>query len=232
VIIGTSASDCVLSSQLRSNVISRHSESAVDMLVKYPRNRPVQTLRNADDTPCDLDIHYIKASKREHQRCEDNPGRKVTPMLPESTIPKLSVAPPAVSGPWVMTPLFSPPTSTGPETNPARPPGRRAAPRTRRASHRANSLSLVGQPNRSPESGETAAGKGNSGPGKDTADLLAVTVERLQRALMRSFLRYNIPGDLDIAVHAAINVVEPVLDARDREILRLRSLITAKIPSR
>jgi hypothetical protein len=33
VIIGTSASDCVLSSQPRSNVISRHSESAVDMLV-------------------------------------------------------------------------------------------------------------------------------------------------------------------------------------------------------
>ena len=31
------------------------------------------TLRSTDDTPCDLDIYYVKASKEKHQRCEDNP---------------------------------------------------------------------------------------------------------------------------------------------------------------
>jgi hypothetical protein len=62
--------------------------------------------------------------------------------------------------------------------------------------------------------------------------LLAVTAQRLRRALARSFLRYGVPGDLDAAVHAAMNVIEPVLDARDTEILRLRRLMTAKIPGR
>jgi hypothetical protein len=63
-------------------------------------------------------------------------------------------------------------------------------------------------------------------------DLLAVTIERLRRALWRSFLRYGIPGDLDSAVHAALNVIEPVMEARDTEILRLRRLIAAKTAGR
>ena len=62
----------------------------------------------------------------------------------------------------------------------------------------------------------------------DPPDLLAVTGERLRRALARSFLRYGIPGDPETAVHAAMNVVEPVLQARDTEILRLRRLMPAK----
>jgi hypothetical protein len=62
--------------------------------------------------------------------------------------------------------------------------------------------------------------------------LLTVTAQRLRRALARSFLRYGIPGDLEAAVHAAMNVIEPVLQARDTEILRLRRLRGAKIPGR
>jgi hypothetical protein len=58
-------------------------------------------------------------------------------------------------------------------------------------------------------------------PRKDSADLLAVTAEWLRRALRRSFLRYDVTGDLDAAVHAAMNVIEPVLDARDAELARL-----------
>ena len=64
-----------------------------------------------------------------------------------------------------------------------------------------------------------------AGPGKDTSELLAVTADRLRRALARSFLRYGVHGDTDIAVHAAMNVVEPVLVARDTELHRLRGLI-------
>jgi len=56
--------------------------------------------------------------------------------------------------------------------------------------------------------------------------------ERLRLALARSFLRYSIPGDLEAAVHAAMNVIEPVLQARDTEILRLRRLMPAKRPGR
>lgn len=59
---------------------------------------------------------------------------------------------------------------------------------------------------------------------KDSADLLAVTAEWLRRALRRSFLRYNVTSDLDAAVHAAMNVIEPVLDARDAELARLGRL--------
>ena len=33
-------------------------------------------------------------------------------------------------------------------------------------------------------------------------------------------------------MHAAMNVIEPVLQARDTEILRLRRLMSAKRPSR
>jgi hypothetical protein len=62
--------------------------------------------------------------------------------------------------------------------------------------------------------------------------LLTVTAERLRRALGRSFLRYGISGDVETAVHAAMNVVEPVLDARDTEILRLRRLMASKLPGR
>jgi hypothetical protein len=62
-------------------------------------------------------------------------------------------------------------------------------------------------------------------PGKDTSELLAVTADRLRRALARSFLRYGVPGDTDVAVHAAMNVVEPVLVARDTELHRLRGLV-------
>ena len=141
-------------------------------------------------------------------------------MLPESTIPKLSAAPPAVSGPWVMTPLFSPPTlSYWPGNKPGHGhPGAAPHPGPGGPATAQTHSFFLGQPNRSyPKAGKLLAGKGNSEPGKDAADLLAVTAERLRRALSRSFLRYNIPGDLDIAVHAAINVVEPVLDARDRE---------------
>lgn len=70
----------------------------------------------------------------------------------------------------------------------------------------------------------------SAGPHKDPADLLTVTAERLRRALGRSFLRYGITGDLEAAVHAAMNVIEPVLEARDTEILRLRRLMPGKLP--
>ena len=67
---------------------------------------------------------------------------------------------------------------------------------------------------------------------KEPADLLTVTTERLRRALGRSFLRYGVGGDVETAVHAAMNVIEPVLDARDTEIVRLRRLMGGKLPGR
>ncbi len=73
---------------------------------------------------------------------------------------------------------------------------------------------------------------GPKNPHKEPADLMAITAERLRRALGRSFLRYGLAGDLETAVHAAMNVIEPVLDARDTEILRLRRLMGAKLPGR
>jgi hypothetical protein len=112
-----------------------------------------------------------------------------------------------------MTPLFAVPDS--PAMIP--PPGRQDT----RAPAR-------GRPPNSPQ-----ARPGNSGkPRKEPADLLTVTAERLRRALGRSFLRYGISGDLETAVHAAMNVIEPVLDARDTEILRLRRLMGGKLPGR
>ena len=72
------------------------------------------------------------------------------------------------------------------------------------------------------------AGRAKRDGQSDPPDLLAVTAQRLRRALARSFLRYGIPGDLETAVHAAMNVIEPVLQARDTEILRLRRLTPAK----
>jgi hypothetical protein len=77
------------------------------------------------------------------------------------------------------------------------------------------------------------SGPGHSArPRKEPPDLLTVTTERLRRALGRSFLRYGISGDVETAVHAAMNVIEPVLDARDTEILRLRRLMGGKLPGR
>ena len=73
---------------------------------------------------------------------------------------------------------------------------------------------------------------GEAGSLPDPPDLLGVTAQRLRRALARSFLRYGVPGDPEVAVHAAMNVVEPVLQARDTEILRLRRLRSAKVSGR
>lgn len=56
-------------------------------------------------------------------------------------------------------------------------------------------------------------------------DLPSVTSERLRRALWRSFLRYGIAGELDSAVQAAMNVFGPVLEAKDAEIVRLRTAL-------
>ncbi len=128
-------------------------------------------------------------------------------MLPEPTLPKRRRAAPAQPQPWAMTPLFAVPDS--PDIIP--PPGRQATRQPGRG--------------RRPNSRQARSGK-------EPADLLAVTAERLRRALGRSFLRYGIPGDPEAAVHAAMNVIEPVLDARDTEILRLRRLMGGNLPGR
>jgi len=138
-------------------------------------------------------------------------------MLPEPTIPKRRAASPAPQ-PWVMTPLFCVPDEDEPAPRvpgrrAARPPGRRANPR--------GPAGPRGARNRAKRDGLP-----------DPPDLLAVTAQRLRRALARSFLRYGVPGDPQTAVHAAMNVIEPVLQARDTEILRLRRLTPAKRPSR
>jgi len=135
-------------------------------------------------------------------------------MLPEPTARK-SAAAKARPQPGVMTPLFAVPGGTEPDVTQAA--GRRVRPAAR-----------TRQPRRaSPRLPAT-----DSGPHKDTADLLTVTAERLRRALGRSFLRYGIASDLEAAVHAAMNVIEPVLDARDTEILRLRRLMAGKVPGK
>ncbi len=196
-----------------------------------------KTLRSIDDTPCDLDIYSLTVTKGDYWRCGGiSLTGKVAPMLPEPTLPKRRR--PAPAQPWAMTPLFAVPESTesastgsasirpadsgpdGPDVIPSpgrqvtRPPGR---------SRRTNSRLPGGRVNR---------GAGTAGSHKEPADLLAVTAERLRRALGRSFLRYGIAGDLETAVHAAMNVIEPVLDARDTEILRLRRLMGGKLPGR
>ncbi len=150
-------------------------------------------------------------------------------MLPEPTLPKRRRGAPAPPQPWAMTPLFAVPDSaesassesgsSEPEVIPS--PGRQAT----RAPGRSRRPNSGGRANRD-------AGTGKAGAHKEPADLLAVTAERLRRALGRSFLRYGIVGDLETAVHAAMNVIEPVLDARDTEILRLSRLMGAKLPGR
>ena len=132
-------------------------------------------------------------------------------MLPEPTLPKRRRSAPAQPQPGAMTPLFAVPDS--PDMIP--PPGRQD---TRAPGRRPNSRQ---------------GGPGNPAkPRKEPPDLLTVTAERLRRALGRSFLRYGISGDTETAVHAAMNVIEPVLDARDTEILRLRRLMGGKLPGR
>src|SRR5271157_5967419 len=143
-------------------------------------------------------------------------------MLPEPTLPKRRRGAPAPPQPWAMTPLFAVPASTessSTEFEGIASPGR--AIRSPGRARRPNSRLPAGK-----------AGPRKTGPHKEPADLLAVTAERLRRALGRSFLRYGIPGDLETAVHAAMNVIEPVLDARDTEILRLRRLMGGKLPGR
>jgi hypothetical protein len=145
-------------------------------------------------------------------------------MLPEPTIPKRRAASPAPQ-PWVMTPLFCVPDEDADEDDPApvpvpgrrtsRPPGR-----GRRATQRG------------PASPRGSGGRAKRDGAPEPPDLLAVTAQRLRLALARSFLRYGIPGDREAAVHAAMNVIEPVLQARDTEILRLRRLMPAKRPAR
>ena len=130
-------------------------------------------------------------------------------MLPEPTIPKRRAAAPAPQ-PWVMTPLFCVPDEDEPAPVPVPVPGRARA----RPPGRARRAGPLSPPGRARRDGVA-----------DPPDLLAVTAERLRRALARSFLRYGIPGDPEAAVHAAMNVVEPVLQARDTEILRLRRLM-------
>ena len=140
-------------------------------------------------------------------------------MLPEPTIPKRRAASPAPQ-PWVMTPLFCVPDEDEPAPVPAPVvPGRRAA--------RAPGRSRPANP-RGPAGPRGARSRAKRDGLSDPPDLLAVTAQRLRRALARSFLRYGIPGDLENAVHAAMNVIEPVLQARDTEILRLRRLTPAK----
>ena len=136
-------------------------------------------------------------------------------MLPEPTLPKRRAAASAPQ-PWVMTPLFCVPDEDEPRLSSsavsgstvsgrraARPPSRRVNPR-----------------------GPASRTKRDGLP--DPPDLLTVTAQRLRRALARSFLRYGVPGDPELAVHAAMNVIEPVLQARDTEIVRLRRLTPAK----
>lgn len=135
-------------------------------------------------------------------------------MLPEPTIPKRRAAASAPQ-PWVMTPLFCVPDEGEPRVSSAsdsvrraaRPPSRRVNPRGPASRARRDGLA-------------------------DPPDLLTVTAQRLRRALARSFLRYGVPGDPEVAVHAAMNVIEPVLQARDTEIVRLRRLMPAKRPGR
>jgi hypothetical protein len=124
-----------------------------------------------------------------------------------------------------MTPLFCVPDIADTDTMPTRAPGYRSQGTAKRTTRRPNSRPAQGPGNRPRSTAKTA-------PRKETSELLLVTAEWLRRALARSFLRYDVAGDLESAVHAAMNVIEPVLQARDTEIIRLRDLISIKAPSR
>jgi hypothetical protein len=157
-------------------------------------------------------------------------------MLPEPTpaSPPKRAAAPARPQLGIMTPLFSVPGGTESEAMPGAGRRVRSTGRNRRSSARlpaprADPASVDHARVDHPRAGQDG-GAGRSGPLKDPADLLAVTAERLRRALARSFLRYGVAGDLEAAIHAAMNVVEPVLEARDTEILRLRRLMAGKAP--
>ena len=170
-------------------------------------------------------------------------------MLPEPTIAK-PPASAAGSCPWVMTPLFCVPDIADGGTAPSRPPGYRSTGPARRTSRRSNPRPAQRPVTQSPvtqrpltqspvSQGRVSQSRVNRGRAavktatrKEATELLAVTAEWLRRALCRSFLRYNVAGDLDSAVHAAMNVIEPVLQARDTEIIRLRELISVKTPGR
>jgi hypothetical protein len=120
-----------------------------------------------------------------------------------------------------MTPLFAVPDGDEPDV--PLPSGRRTA--------RRPGLTPPAQGRRA--SPRRPAGRAKrDGLTADSPDLLSVTAQRLRRALARSFLRYGVPGDPEGAVHAAMNVIEPVLQARDTEILRLRRLMSGKLPGR
>jgi hypothetical protein len=134
-------------------------------------------------------------------------------MLPEPTLPKRRRAAAAQPQPWAMTPLFAVPDS--PDIIP--PPSATGRGDTRAPARGRRQNTRQARPDN---------------PRKEAADLLTVTAERLRRALGRSFLRYGVSGDVEAAVHAAMNVFEPVLDARDSEILRLRRLMGGKLPGR
>ena len=144
-------------------------------------------------------------------------------MLPDPTLPKRRRAAPGPATqpqPWAMTPLFAVPDSPDALPPPEQPGGRPAA----------------RPPGRGRRPDSRSARPGNPGHARtshnEPPDVLTVTAERLRRALGRSFLRYGIASDLETAVHAAMNVIEPVLDARDSEILRLRRLMAGKLPGR
>jgi hypothetical protein len=145
-------------------------------------------------------------------------------MLPEPTLAKPPPTP-AVSHSWVMTPLFCVPDIAGTETIPSRSPGYRAPGTAKRTNRRPNSRPAQARGNRTRSTAKTA-------PRKESSELLLVTTEWLRRALARSFLRYNVAGDLESALHAAMNVIEPVLQARDTEIIRLRDLISVSTSTR
>ena len=67
-------------------------------------------------------------------------------------------------------------------------------------------------------------------PAARTGPKAAITPERIRRALWRSFLRYGVAADIDTAVHAAMNVIGPVLEAKDAEITRLRDAVRRAKP--
>jgi hypothetical protein len=139
-------------------------------------------------------------------------------MLPEPTLPKRRRAAQAQPQPWTMTPLFAVPDSPDiirPSTSPSPSAGGGDTQAPARARRRPDTRQVP------PDH-----------PRQQPADLLTVTAERLRRALARSFLRYGVSADLETAVHAAMNVIEPVLDARDTELLRLRRLLGGKIQGR